>query len=86
MAPPWWSGRRGARAREAVFVKYRSDCNGRWSAAVSRWGRVLAAAGGVAMVVGGLLVLNGSRWGYLLVAAAAVVVVVCALAVGRRFG
>jgi hypothetical protein len=52
---------------------------------MSRWGRALSAAGGVAMVVGGLLVLNGSRWGYLLVAAA-VVVVVGALAVGRRSG
>ena len=53
---------------------------------MSRWGRVLSGAGGVAMVVGGLLVLSGRRWGYLLVAAAAVVVVVGALAVGRRSG
>jgi hypothetical protein len=69
-----------------VFVEYRSDCNGRWSAAMSRWDRVLSGAGGVAMVVGGLLVLSGTRWGYLLVAAAAVVVVVGALGVGRRSG
>ena len=53
---------------------------------MSKWGRVLSAAGGVAMVVGGLLALSGSRWGYLLVAGAAVVVVVGALAVGRRSG
>jgi hypothetical protein len=53
---------------------------------MSRWGRALSAAGGAAMVVGGLLALNGSRWGYLLVAAAAVVVVVGALAVRRRSG
>jgi hypothetical protein len=37
---------------------------------MSRWGRALSAAGGVGMVVGGLLVLSGSRWGYLFVAAA----------------
>jgi len=73
------------RTNAVLFVEYRSDCNGRWSAVMSRWGRALSAAGGVAMVVGGLLVLNGSRWGYLLVAAA-VVVVVGALAVGRRSG
>ena len=53
---------------------------------MSRWGRVISAAGGVAMVVGGLSALSGSRWGYLLVAAAAVVVVVGALGVGRHSG
>jgi hypothetical protein len=53
---------------------------------MSRWGRALSGAGGVAMVVGGLLVLSGTRWGYLLVAAAAVVVVVGASGIGRRSG
>ena len=52
---------------------------------MTRWGRVLSAAGGVAIVVGGLLVLSGIGRGYLLVAAASVVVV-GALAVGRRSG
>ena len=53
---------------------------------MSEWGRALSAAGGLAMVVGGFLVLNGSRSGYLLVAGATVVVVVGALAGGRRSG
>jgi len=53
---------------------------------MSTWGRMLSGAGGVAMVVGGLLVLSGTRWGYLLVAAAAVVVVVGASGIGRRSG
>jgi hypothetical protein len=42
---------------------------------MSRWGRVLGVGAGVAMIIGGLLVLEGSRWGYLLFAGAAVVVV-----------
>jgi hypothetical protein len=42
---------------------------------MSGWGRVLAVGAGLAMVVGGVVVLAGSRWGYLLVAAAAVLVV-----------
>ena len=71
---------------KAAFIEQSSDCNGLWSAAVSKWGRVLSAAGGLAMVVGGFLVLNGSRSGYLLVAGATVVVVVGALAGGRRSG
>ena len=71
---------------KAAFIEQSSDCNGLWSAAVSKWGRALSAAGGLAMVVGGFLVLNGSRSGYLLVAGATVVVVVGALAGGRRSG
>jgi hypothetical protein len=51
---------------------------------MSRWGRLLGIGAGVVMIVGGLLVLEGSRWGYLLVAGAAVVVVVGPLTVGRR--
>jgi hypothetical protein len=53
---------------------------------MSRRDRVLYAGGGVAMVVGGLLVLGGSRWVYLLVAGAAAVLVVGPLAVRRRSG
>jgi hypothetical protein len=43
----------------------------KWSAATSRWGRVLGAGGGMAMIVGGLLELEGYRWGWMLVVAAA---------------
>jgi len=56
---------------------------------MSRWGRVLCAAAGVVIVLGGLLQLAGHRWGWVLAAAgaaAAALVVTGSLAVGRRSG
>jgi hypothetical protein len=52
---------------------------------MSSWGRVLGAGCGIAMVVGGLLVLGGSRWGWVLGACAALIFIGW-LAAGRRFG
>lgn len=43
---------------------------------MSRWGRVLGAACGVLLVVGGLLALGGSRWGWMFGAGAAVAFIV----------
>jgi hypothetical protein len=54
---------------------------------MSRWGRMLGAGGGVAMIVGGLLELEGYRWGWMLVVTAAVAcgfVVSDALGTGKR--
>jgi hypothetical protein len=57
---------------------------------MSRWSRVLAAAAGVVMIVGGVLGLEGYRSGWLLVAAAAAaagaVVVSGTLGGGKRSG
>jgi hypothetical protein len=57
--------------------------------AMSRWSRVLGAAAGVVMVVGGLLGLEGYGWGWVLGAAAAAAgafVVSGALGAGKRSG
>ena len=54
--------------------------------AMSGWNRVLGAGCGVAIVIGGLLALAGSRWGVLLVAGSAVVIAVGPLAAWRRSG
>ncbi len=53
---------------------------------MSGWSRVLGVAAGVAMIVAGLLALEGSRWAALLAAGAAVVLAVGPLAVWRRSG
>jgi hypothetical protein len=52
---------------------------------MSRRHRVLGAAAGIVMIVGGVLVLEGNRWGYLVFAGAGLLVV-GPLAVGRRSG
>jgi hypothetical protein len=53
---------------------------------MSGWSRVLAACAGVAMIIAGVLALEGNRWAALLAAAAAVVLAVGPLAAWRRSG
>jgi hypothetical protein len=53
---------------------------------MSGWSRVLGVGAGVAMIVAGLLALEGSRWAALLMAGAAVVLAVGPLAAWRRSG
>ena len=62
------------------------DYNGRWSAAMSGWSRMLGACAGVAMIIAGLLALEGSRWAALLMAGAAVVIAIGPLAAWKRSG
>ena len=53
---------------------------------MSGWSRVLGVGAGVALIIAGLLALEGSKWAALLAAGAAVVLVVGPLAVWRRSG
>ena len=48
--------------------------------------RVLGACAGVAMIIAGLLALEGSRWASLLMAGAAVVIAIGPLAAWKRSG
>jgi hypothetical protein len=55
--------------------------------AMTKSDRVLGVFAGTAMVVGGVLSLDGNRWGFLLVSlAAAFLAVVAFLAARRHFG
>jgi hypothetical protein len=53
---------------------------------MSRWSRVLGACAGVAMIVAGVLALEGSRWAALFMAGAGVVLAFGPLAAWRRSG